>query len=158
MSRLHMQGKHWQEAKSHCQDVYCIRLLPTVLNLQATISFVLCPSLLFKVPALSRHNKDNFLLSTLALVKMPPIAVDVQQKGKPWPGYFLVRTTGEVVPLIAVDELPTSIELVGIPRSLDLEETTGMLNLGLQRSTGGFYQIALEHGSKFRSSEAVEPE
>lgn len=86
---------------------------------------------------------------------MPTIPVEVQQKGKPWPGYFLVRTTGEVVPLIAVDELPATIELVGVPRSLDLEETIGMLNLGLQRSTGGFYQIALEQGSKIPSNEVV---
>ncbi|KAE9376761.1 hypothetical protein N431DRAFT_542266 [Stipitochalara longipes BDJ] len=88
---------------------------------------------------------------------MPTIPVDVQQTRKPWPGYFLVRTTGEVVPLIAVDELPPSIELMGVPRSLDLEETIGMLNLGLQRSTRGFYQIALEQGSKIPSSEAVVP-
>ena len=87
---------------------------------------------------------------------MPPIPVDVHQKGKPWPGYFLVRTTGEVVPLIAVDELPPSIELVGVSRSLDLEETIGMLNLGLQRSTGGFYQVAQGLESKTQSSEAVD--
>ena len=84
---------------------------------------------------------------------MSKIPVGIQQKGKPWPEYFLVRTTGEVVPLIAVDELPATIELVGVPRSLDLEETIGMLNLGLQRSTGGFYQIALERGSKIPSNE-----
>ena len=79
----------------------------------------------------------------------------IQQNGKPWPGYFLVRTTGEVVPLIAVDELPTTIELIDVPRSLDLEETTGMLNLGLQKSTGSFYQIALEQGSKIPANEVV---
>jgi hypothetical protein len=61
---------------------------------------------------------------------------------KPWPGYFLVRTTGEVVPLIAVDELPPGTDLKGVPRSLDLEDTIGMLNLGLQRSSGFFYQMA----------------
>ncbi|KAF8865469.1 hypothetical protein BDZ45DRAFT_796309 [Acephala macrosclerotiorum] len=72
---------------------------------------------------------------------MPPSPLELSHKDKPWPGYFLVRTTGEVVPLIAVDELPPGIELVGIPRSLDLEETIGMLNLGLQRSTGAHYQI-----------------
>ncbi|CZR62051.1 uncharacterized protein PAC_11948 [Phialocephala subalpina] len=72
---------------------------------------------------------------------MPPSPLESSQKGQPWPGYFLVRTTGEVVPLIAVDELPPGIELVDIPRSLGLEETIGMLNLGLQRSTGSHYQI-----------------
>jgi hypothetical protein len=62
-------------------------------------------------------------------------------QSKASPGYFIVRTTGEVVPLIAVDELPPGIDIVGVPRSLDLEGTIGMLNLGLQRSSGSFYQI-----------------
>jgi hypothetical protein len=58
----------------------------------------------------------------------------------PWPAYFIVRTTGEVVPLIAVDELPKGIDLVGVSRSFDLEDTIGMLNLGVERSSGAFYQ------------------
>ncbi|PVH74756.1 hypothetical protein DL98DRAFT_603342 [Cadophora sp. DSE1049] len=81
---------------------------------------------------------------------MHPHAVPPNQKGKPWPAYFLVRTTGEVVPLVAVDELPPGTDLVGVPRSLDLEETIGMLNLGLQRSSGTYYQI-LSAGGKSRS-------
>ena len=72
---------------------------------------------------------------------MPPPPDHSSDKHKPWPGYFLVRTTGEVVPLIAVDELPPGTDLVGIPRSLDLEATIGMYNLGLQRSSGAFYQL-----------------
>jgi hypothetical protein len=64
------------------------------------------------------------------------------QKPKPWPGYFIVRTTGEVVPLIAIDELPPGTDLVGVPRSIELEATTGMVNLGLQRASGSFYQIS----------------
>lgn len=62
-------------------------------------------------------------------------------RSKAFPGYFIVRTTGEVVPLIAVDELPLGIDIVGVPRCLDLEGTIGMLNLGLQRSSGSFYQL-----------------
>jgi hypothetical protein len=88
-------------------------------------------------------------------VKMPPIPVDVHRNSKPWPGYFLVRTTGEVVPLVAVDELPPSIEIVGIPRSLDLEETIGMLNLGLQHSTGTHYRIVQTTEGKSQVSEAI---
>lgn len=61
---------------------------------------------------------------------------------KPWPAYFIVRTSGEVVPLIGVDELPIGTDLVGVPRALDLEDTIGMLNLGIQRSSEAFYQIA----------------
>lgn len=72
---------------------------------------------------------------------MHPIPLESSHKYKSWPGYFIVRSTGEVVPLIAVDELPPGIDLVGIPRSLDLEETMGMLNLGLQRNPSTHYQI-----------------
>lgn len=58
------------------------------------------------------------------------------------PTYFLVRTTGEVVPLVAVDELPLGYDLAGVPRSIELEDTVGMLNLGLQKWSGAFYAIA----------------
>lgn len=76
---------------------------------------------------------------------MPPDLENETQGPKPWPGYFIVRTTGEVVPLIAVDELPPGTNLLGVPRALDLEATIGMLNLGLQQSSGSFYQI---HGNR----------
>lgn len=66
------------------------------------------------------------------------------QNRKPWPSYFLVRTTGEVVPLIAVDELPEDINIVGVPRELDLEKAVGMLNLGLQKTCGVSYKITQE--------------
>jgi hypothetical protein len=63
-------------------------------------------------------------------------------RAKPWPAYFIVRTSGEVVPLIGVDELPVGTDLVGVPRALDLKDTLGMLNLGIQRSSEEFYQIS----------------
>ncbi|KAG9232922.1 hypothetical protein BJ875DRAFT_62862 [Amylocarpus encephaloides] len=72
---------------------------------------------------------------------------------KPRPSYFLVRNTGEVVPLIAVDELPPSVSLVGVPRALNLEDTIGMLNLGLQRSSEAFYHVVKEE-SKTREKGA----
>jgi hypothetical protein len=84
---------------------------------------------------------------------MPPLSEQLSEKGKPWPGYFLVRTTGEVVPLVAVDELPRGTDLDGVPRSLDLEDTIGMLNLGLQRNSGSFYQIVKREEKKEVSAE-----
>ncbi|RDW71918.1 hypothetical protein BP5796_07952 [Coleophoma crateriformis] len=57
------------------------------------------------------------------------------------PTHFLVRTTGEVVPLIAVDELPSSIDIAGVPRSLDLSLTVGMINLGIMRATSHIYDV-----------------
>lgn len=60
----------------------------------------------------------------------------------PRPKYFIVRKSGEVVPLVAVDELPLGVDLVGVKRNLDLLETGGMLNLGLQsEGEGGFYGL-----------------
>lgn len=73
---------------------------------------------------------------------MPPLLDHLSKKTQPWPGYFLVRPTGEVVPLIAVDELPPGTNPEGVSRSLDLEDTIGMLNLGIQRSSGAFYRMA----------------
>jgi hypothetical protein len=85
---------------------------------------------------------------------MAPHPHNTSRKGKPWPEYFLVRTTGEVVPLIAVDELPIGCDLVGVPRSLDLKNTSGMLNLGLQRSSGAFYEIAQPEEKKAATATA----
>jgi len=79
---------------------------------------------------------------------MPSITGHTAGKSKPWPAYFIGRKTGEVVPLIAVDELPPGMDLVGIPRSLGLEETVGMLNLGIQRSSGAFYQLVKSDENK----------
>ena len=77
---------------------------------------------------------------------MPSKTTEPSQSRKPWPSCFLVRTTGEVVPLIAVDELPPGTNLVNVPRTLDLEATKGMLNLGLQKSSGSYYQISSAPG------------
>ena len=64
---------------------------------------------------------------------------------KPWPSSFIVRTTGELIPLIGVDEeLPLGTDLLGVPRSLDLEATIKMWNLGLQGSSGSFYQVHVD--------------
>lgn len=60
---------------------------------------------------------------------------------KPWPSFFIVRSTGELIPLIAVDGLPLGTDLLGVPRSFDLEATMKMRNLGLQGSSGSFYQV-----------------
>ncbi|KAL3420809.1 Tubulin-specific chaperone E [Phlyctema vagabunda] len=67
------------------------------------------------------------------------------------PGHFLVRNTGEVVPLIPVDELSSDVEVIGVPRSLDLTATVGMLNLGLIRSTGHVYSIIQKKGEGEKS-------
>ena len=86
---------------------------------------------------------------------MPPPLDHLSEKIKPCPGYFIVRPTGEVVPLIPVDELPLGTNLEGLPRSLDLEDTFGMLNLGIQRSSGAIYRIAQPNEKKEPSGLAI---
>lgn len=79
---------------------------------------------------------------------MPPKPADMASSPKKGPGHFLVRNTGEVVPLIPVDELPIGMEIIGVPRSLDLTATVGMLNLGLVRSTGHVYESTKKDAAK----------
>ena len=85
---------------------------------------------------------------------MSPHSIEASQGRKPWPGYFIVRNTGEVVPLVAIDELPHGIDLVGIPRTLDLEETVGMLNLGLKKGSGAYYQVSVDHSKSGGAAQA----
>jgi hypothetical protein len=61
---------------------------------------------------------------------------------QPKSSYFVIRDTGEVVPLIAIDELPAGLSIVNIPKNLKLNETVGMLSLGLQRRCETPYKIA----------------
>lgn len=98
------------------------------------------------LPILPSFNHQ--IITAKMTAKLPPLSAHLAEKAKPWPGYFLVRTTGEVVPLIAIDELPTGTDLEGVPRSLDLEDTIGMLNLGLQRSSGATYQVTKQEEKK----------
>lgn len=59
----------------------------------------------------------------------------------PRPVYFLVRPiTGDVVPLIAADELPLAIQLRGVERNMQIVDTIGMINLGLAEGSGGYYE------------------
>jgi hypothetical protein len=54
----------------------------------------------------------------------------------------VIRSNGEVVPLIAIDELPLGLNIVNVPRNLTLDETVGMLSLGLQQRSKTFYKLA----------------
>ncbi|EPE25258.1 hypothetical protein GLAREA_11839 [Glarea lozoyensis ATCC 20868] len=60
---------------------------------------------------------------------------------EPKPSYFVIRSNGEVVPLIAIDELPLGLSIVNAPRNLTLDETVGMLSLGLQQRSKNFYEL-----------------
>jgi hypothetical protein len=117
-----------------------IQIITDIECLYLYIYFLLSPHNLI----VSKSTHVGSLASNSLCQDNPPMSPSSEndsRRPKPSPGYFIVRTTGEVVPLIAVDELPRGTDLLGVPRSLDLEGTIGMLNLGLQRSSGSFYQI-----------------
>lgn len=59
------------------------------------------------------------------------------------PGFFIVRPEGQIVPLVAVDELPSEVILLEAPKSLELQETAEMTNLGLVSTRGGIYTLEL---------------
>lgn len=67
----------------------------------------------------------------------------------PCPEHFIVRPgigTREkvIVPLIAVDQLPDWIQLAGVPRQLDVDQASGMVNLGLVTGDGfSAYEVRL---------------
>ncbi|KAH8598970.1 hypothetical protein B0O99DRAFT_32417 [Bisporella sp. PMI_857] len=83
----------------------------------------------------------------------PPLehSLDVH-RNKLKPSFFVVRNTGEVVPLIAVDELLPGTDIPGVPRSIALKDTIGMLNLGIQRHPGAYYQLSTPPSSNPNSS------
>lgn len=46
------------------------------------------------------------------------------------PQFFVLRQNGSLVPLIAMDEIPHNIRITDVPRSMSIQETTGMTNIG----------------------------
>lgn len=75
----------------------------------------------------------------------------------PSPEHYLVRpgtkdgNPGPVVPLIAVDQLPDWMQLMGVPRELDIKQITGLTNLGIiDKDDDDIYEVHL-HSDKIRS-------
>lgn len=50
----------------------------------------------------------------------------------PRPQHFVTRGDGSITPLIAVDELPESIRIVGVPAIISQAATLNMMDLGFQ--------------------------
>ena len=48
----------------------------------------------------------------------------------PKPRYFAVRDDGSLTPLIAVDELPSYVQIHGVSRTLTAADTNGLISLG----------------------------
>jgi hypothetical protein len=47
------------------------------------------------------------------------------------PLYFCARPNGNLTPLIAVDELPTHLQVHGVPRTITVADTHGMTSCGI---------------------------
>jgi hypothetical protein len=66
--------------------------------------------------------------------------------------HFIVRPDtedgmpGPIVPLIAVDQLPDWMQVAGVPRGLDAEQTIGLTNLGIiEMGQDSTFEVRLHH-------------
>ena len=74
----------------------------------------------------------------------------------PRPRYFITRSDGTLSPLIAVDELPSSVRIVGVPAILSPAETQGMMSLGVENHSQHHYTVESLEMSLFAKPSAVE--
>ena len=80
---------------------------------------------------------------------------EAEQSLSPRPKYFAVRSDGTLTALVAVDELPTSLRIAGVPRTLSPGETTGMISVGIVPRANGYYNAAMELQSPSAHSQAI---
>lgn len=59
--------------------------------------------------------------------------------------FFISRNNGNIVPLIPADELPYSVRLSGIQRSMRMENTCGMQHVGNLPFTGQYFRLEAEN-------------
>jgi hypothetical protein len=57
------------------------------------------------------------------------------------PQFFISRQNGTLTALIAVDELPPSLNIQGVPRVLSHSDTHGMTSLGTVSTRGQYYIV-----------------
>lgn len=65
----------------------------------------------------------------------------------PRPQHFLTRGDGSITPLIAVDELPDSMRIVGVPAVISQAATLNMMNLGVQARSQTKYIVEMPEDS-----------
>ena len=58
--------------------------------------------------------------------------------------FFISRNNGTIVPLIPADELPYSVRLSGVQRSMRMENTCGMQHVGTLPFTGQYFRLEAE--------------
>ena len=65
----------------------------------------------------------------------------------PRPQHFITRGDGSITPLIAVDELPDSVRIVGVPAAISQAMTFNMVNLGVQARSQTKYIVEMPEDS-----------
>lgn len=65
----------------------------------------------------------------------------------PRPQHFITRGDGSITPLIAVDELPESIRIIGVPAIISQAATLNMMNLGVQTRSQTKYIVEMPEDS-----------
>lgn len=65
----------------------------------------------------------------------------------PRPQHFITRGDGSITPLIAVDELPESIRIIGVPAVISQAATLNMMNLGVQARSQTKYIVEMPEDS-----------
>lgn len=77
------------------------------------------------------------------------------------PQFFVLRQNGSLVPLVAMDEMPHNIRIEGVPRTMTLKDTVGMVNIGEYSSRHGHHQVqdtnSLSESYKNMSSRPIRP-
>jgi hypothetical protein len=58
--------------------------------------------------------------------------------------FFISRNNGNIVPLIPADELPYSVRLSGVQRTMRMENTCGMQHVGNLPFTGQYFRLEAE--------------
>lgn len=65
----------------------------------------------------------------------------------PRPQYFVSRVDGTLTPLIAVDELPPSVRIIGVPAVISQAETLNMMSLGVKDRSQSQYVVEMLNSS-----------
>lgn len=78
-------------------------------------------------------------------VRTPPTSQSTPVSGTtsdpPRPCYFISRNDGTLTPLIAVDELPASIRIIGAPAVISPAATVNMMSLGVKDRSQYKYNV-----------------
>ena len=77
--------------------------------------------------------------------------------GTPRPGYFVARADGTLTPMIAVDELPSSINILGVPATITPAGTQNMVSLGLKERSSQPYVVQFAEDIQITSDTEKNP-